>query len=234
MSEKDVVELELYLIRHGQSVTNAAAEEQINAMDFNMREDPVLCEKGLCQARLLGERFAETNLDAVFSSCLNRAVLTAKGIVDYQKDVKPIYVNPVFSEVHLPSYYRGSSIEELKCLCENVTPCMYADFSGGLIEGDENDTDAVIMSRARRAVNMIRSVFVSGEKVAVVSHAGFITHMVFNLLGFNEEPPCDVDISFNNASVTKVVFYKEGTHPFGSVVFRNVNDTSHLGKDLIT
>lgn len=234
MDEKDVVELELFLIRHGQSVTNAATEEQIEAMDFNMREDPVLSEKGIYQARKLGERFEETELDAVYSSCLNRAVLTAKGILDRQCNEKPLYVNPVFSEVHLPSFYRGSSIEELQHLCRNVTPCHYADFSGGLIEGNENDTDAVIQERASRALNTIRSDFKNGEKVAVVSHAGFITHMAFYLLGFRNELPCDIDISFNNASVTRVVFYKKGTHSFGSVVFRSMNDTSHLEKDFIT
>ncbi|MBR6004808.1 MAG: histidine phosphatase family protein [Clostridia bacterium] len=234
MAEKDVVELELYLIRHGQSVTNAATEEQINAMDFNMREDPVLSEKGVYQAQKLGQRFENTDLNAVFSSCLNRAVLTAKVILDRQKDAKPLYVNPVFSEVHLPSYYRGSSIEELKRLCANVTPCHHADFSGGLIEGDENDTDELIQKRAARAVNMIRSEFKNGEKVAVVSHAGFITHMAFYLLGFRESLPDDIDISFNNASVTRIVFYKKGTHSFGSTVFRNVNDTAHLDGEYIT
>ncbi len=234
MPEKDVVELELYLIRHGQSVTNAADEEQINNMDYNMREDPVLSEKGLYQARLLGERFADIKLDAVYSSCLNRAVQTAKGILDYQKEEKPLLVNPVFSEIHQPSYYRGTSIEALRDICGYVEPCPSADFSGGLIEGSENDTDSVIQQRAARAVNLIVSQYSSGEKVAVVSHAGFITHMAFYLMGFKEKLPDDVDISFCNTSVTRIVFYKKGTHSFGSVVFRNVNDTSHLTKDLIT
>ena len=234
MSEKDVVELELYLILHAQSVTNAASPEQIDAMDFNMREDPLLSEKGLCQARLLGERFSEINLDAVYSSCLNRAVQTAKGVLDFQKDKKALFVNPVFSEIHQPTYYRGSSFEALQSFCEYVAPCPSADFSGGLIEGSENDTDAVIQQRAARAVGMLVSQYKNGQKVAVVSHAGFITHMVFYILGFKESLPDDVDISFCNTSVTKVVFYKKGTHGYGSVVFRNINDTSHLEKDLIT
>ena len=234
MADRDVVELELYLIRHGQSVTNAATEREIENMPFSMREDPVLSGKGIIQAQKLGERFAGIELDAVYSSCLNRAVLTAKGILDRQKNEKPLFVDPVFSETRLPSYYRGTSVENLRTLCKNVEPCPFADFSGGLIQGDENDTDADIQKRAARAVDMIFNQYKNGEKVAVVLHAGFLTHIVFYLLGFKEELPPDVDISFANTSVTKIVFYQKGTHSYGSVVFRNINDTSHLETDMIT
>lgn len=233
-AEKDIIELELYLIRHGQSVTNAADEREIEAMPYCMREDPVLSETGEIQARLLGERFAQTELDAVYSSCLIRAVQTANGILTLQQNEKPLFVDPVFSETRLPSHYRGTSIERLREFCANAVPRPGADFSGGLIEGNENDTDADIQKRAERALNTILSLHGGGEKVAVVLHAGFLTHMVFYLLGFKEKLPDDVDISFRNTSVTKIVFYKKGTHPYGSVVLRNINDTSHLEKDLIT
>lgn len=59
----------LYIARHGESRGNTGEDNG---------PDPVLSEKGLAQARLLGERMKKIKLDAVFSSPLIRAFETAE------------------------------------------------------------------------------------------------------------------------------------------------------------
>ena len=59
----------LYIARHGESRGNTGEDNG---------PDPILSEKGLAQAQLLGERMKKIKLDAVFSSPLTRAVQTAE------------------------------------------------------------------------------------------------------------------------------------------------------------
>ena len=77
---KPIIELELYIIRHGESIGNAGFGGKT---DLTMREsvDPVLTEKGINQAIAAGEFLSGINLNAVYSSALMRAVRTAGEII---------------------------------------------------------------------------------------------------------------------------------------------------------
>ena len=66
----------LYIARHGESRGNTGEDNG---------PDPVLSEKGLLQAKLLGERMKNFKLDRVFSSPLTRAVQTATATAELQK-----------------------------------------------------------------------------------------------------------------------------------------------------
>ena len=62
MEQQPVLELEMYLIRHGQSRGNAG----LTPADAPLadREDPVLSELGVYQASLLGQAYADVPFDA--------------------------------------------------------------------------------------------------------------------------------------------------------------------------
>ena len=62
----------IFLIRHGETEWNVGKV-------FRGRKDVALNEQGLEQAELLGRYLQETKLDAVHSSPLKRALVTAKG-----------------------------------------------------------------------------------------------------------------------------------------------------------
>jgi hypothetical protein len=47
-------------------------------------------------------------------------------------------------------------------------------------------------------------------------------------MGFTTETPF-YDINFANTGITRVIFYKKGTNPYGDVVFDYINNTEHLG-----
>lgn len=227
--DKPVVELELYLIRHGQSRSNVLGEDAFS-LPVDEREDPVLTEEGERQAELLGNYLSDTKFDAVCSSCLRRAVLTARGILKHYPEGTPLLMHPVFSEARTPSSYRGLPPGELRKIYPYAVIAEEADISEGYIYGCETDEDRDIQKRAAQAIDYLREKYKNGEKVAVVFHAAFLTHMVFYLLGYKGDLPPGVDIDVYNTGITKVTFFREGTNRFGDVVFSYINKAAHLGR----
>ena len=78
MIHKDFL-CEFYLMRHGESVSNASPGF-VSHINF----DPPLTPKGLDQARLLGLRLKRENVqfDRVYSSTMVRAVQTTEAMLD--------------------------------------------------------------------------------------------------------------------------------------------------------
>ena len=87
-TEKNVVELEIYLIRHGQSNANAGINVRETPTIQDMA-DPYLTEIGISQAKALGEHLSDINFDAVYSSGLFRAERTATEVINAQKNRCP-------------------------------------------------------------------------------------------------------------------------------------------------
>ena len=66
-----VIELDLYIIRHGQSIGNVGYGRE----DLTLKEahDPVLTDIGITQAQAAGEFYKSTLFDAFYASPLLRA-----------------------------------------------------------------------------------------------------------------------------------------------------------------
>ena len=62
-----IKELELYIIRHGQSMGNAGYDGRTDLTETEMH-DPVLTEKGIEQADKAGRYLSETDFDCFFST----------------------------------------------------------------------------------------------------------------------------------------------------------------------
>lgn len=222
--EKNVLELEIYLIRHGQSNTNAgiAVHETPTIQDM---ADPYLTELGVSQAKALGQYFSDTDFDFVYSSALFRAEATATEVINAQKSRQKLRILPYLTEVGMGRDYGGASWEELYAinpdahlapsLPENTEILCYS-------EHDDNDSHRI---RAQKTIEYFRTHH-KNEKICVVSHAAFITHIIFYLMGLKELPA--FDINFSNTGVTKILFYKPGTNKYGDVIFDYINSTAHL------
>lgn len=223
---KPVLELELYLIRHGESLGNIGYNGRT---DLTLTEsvDPVLSEKGINQAIAAGEFLSSINFDAVYSSALMRAVRTAGEIIKKQPCEKELFVHPVFTEMGIPEEYHAVSMDELRMLCETVTVADGVDPESKMMDATASSDEKGLFERGARSIEYLRSKYKNGEKVAVVSHAAFITYMVFYIMGYNEKVP-SFDIDFTNTGITKVKFYKEGTNKYGDTVFEYINSTAHL------
>lgn len=224
MENNPIKELEIYFIRHGQSMGNAGYGRE----NLTIKEacDPYLTEKGINQAVACGKYLAKTDFDAFYSSGLLRAVQTANEIMKFQKDRKALNVLPLLTEVGIGEEYSGADMDEIREICSTAKLANGFEESSSLVchssMNDEND----VYRRAIQTVEYFRKKYKKGEKIAVVNHAAFMTFLVFSIMGFTKSPVFDID--FDNTNITKVVFYKEGTNKYGDIVFEYINKTTHL------
>lgn len=223
-AEKNIVELEIYLIRHGQSNGNAgiAVHEIPTLQDM---ADPFLTETGIQQAENLGAYLSDINFDAVYSSALLRAERTATEVIKKQKEKKPLWLLPLLTENGMGEEYKGAPYD-IKIINPDavLAPDLPSDTPLMCYSSKNDDRDHFL--RAGKAIEYLRSHHRNGEKICVVSHAAFITHIVFYLMGLKEVPL--FDINFSNTGITKIIFYKPGTNPYGDIIFDCINSTTHL------
>lgn len=232
-AEKPILELELYIIRHGQSMGNVGYGRE----DITIKEgsDPVLTEKGEEQADMLGQYLKNVDFDAVYSSALMRAILTANGILRYQKTEKELNILPYLTEVSINPAYEGLSMPEIRELCPTAVLADGVDPSEPILCYNEYSDEDGMYARAEAAMNYFIEKYKNGEKVAVVSHAAYMTYLIFRIMGFTKSPVFDIDI--NNTGITKVNFFKKGTNKYGDITFSYINSTAHLeqnSKDCLT
>ena len=222
-TEKNVIELEIYLIRHGQSNGNAGIKVR-EVPTIQDMADPLLTELGIAQAEKLGEYLSDINFDAVYSSALLRAERTATEVIKKQKKKKPLWLLPLLTENGMGEEYKGAP-EDIRKINHDATlaPDLPDDTPLMCYSSKNDDYDHFI--RAGKAIEYLRKHHKNGEKICVVSHAAFITHIVFYLMGLKEVPL--FDINFSNTGITKIIFYKPGTNPYGDIIFDYINSTIH-------
>ncbi len=230
-TEKNVLELEIYLIRHAQSNGNAGIRVREIPTVQDMA-DPLLTPLGISQAQRLGEYLSDISFDAFYSSALLRAERTATEVINKQKDKKPLRLLPLLTENGMSEEYKGASWEEIR----EINP--YALLAPDLPEdtplmcySSKND-DISHFERAKATIEYLRSHHKNAEKICVVSHAAFITHIIFYLMGLKEVPA--FDINFSNTGITRILFYKEGTNQYGDIIFDYINATAHLENNMET
>ncbi len=224
--QKPVVEFELFLIRHGQSRGNVGYDKE----DLTPQEhhDPILTEEGIIQAQLAGKHLSNIDFDRIYSSGLLRAVRTATEILKEQPAEKPLYIFPHLAEAGLSAEYK-TTIEMIHQINPNAIPAPELDPETPLLIPSDSKNDAELFKRAQFVIKHIQETFCNGEKIALVSHAAFLTFIVFSIMGFTNKTPF-YDINFANTGITRVIFYKKSSNPYGDIVFDYINNTEHLGK----
>lgn len=219
-----IKELELYLIRHGQSIGNAGlTKENPSLKEFN---DPCLSSLGIEQAKKLGLYFSDICFDEIYSSALIRAVQTATEIIKQQPMKKELNILPLLTEMGIQPDYLGCGMDEIRKIYPDSKLANGVDKNDSLIVYNSPDDEDGMFERAKTAIKYFRSRYKNGEKIAVVNHAAFNTYLVFHLMGFSKTPVFDID--FRNTGVTKVTFYKHGTNKYGDIIFDYINNTKHL------
>lgn len=221
---KPVIELELYLVRHGQSKGNVGFGDE--KVDFTEINDPRLTELGIMQAKKAGKYLSGVEFDACYSSALVRTVITANEIMSYQKEKKPLNVLPLVTEVAVEEVYKGRTMEEIRTFCDTAVVAEGFNEADGLLFYNPRENEKPIFERAVKAVSYLRSRYKNGEKVLVAGHAAFGTVMIFHIMGYTQSPVFDIEIT--NTGITHIIFYKEGTNRFGDIVFDSINDTKHF------
>ncbi|MCQ2462259.1 MAG: histidine phosphatase family protein [Clostridia bacterium] len=220
-----IIELELYLVRHGESASNAGTEKNLSE---ELRHDPPLTEKGQRQAVLLGEYFSSLPLDCVLASGLRRATETGHKVCERQPEggAHTLEIHKIFTECGTGEDCKGRTAAQIRKDFPLSVAAYGTDEDEVQIYHGKDDTDEQLLARAGQAVDYIRSRFHSGEKVLVAAHAAFDTFMLYAALGLSYEQIFDP--TYYNTGITKITFFKEGTGPYGDIHLDYHNSVAHL------
>jgi uncharacterized phosphatase len=195
----------LTLVRHGQSVANAAGKLQ-GQMDFP------LSSQGLNEAKAVGKWLADEAVDAIYSSDLSRAFQTAEEIARHHDT--DIIETPALREFHL-GQFQGLTREEINDrFPEYVDLDWWTTGVAGVEQIDQ------IKVRALDAVQMLLERH-QGQRIVVVSHGGWISTLLMALL--NIEWNGKRVFTIGNTSMTTIDFSDPK-----QLVIVGVNETPHL------
>jgi 2,3-bisphosphoglycerate-dependent phosphoglycerate mutase len=242
--------MQLYFIRHGQSVNNALSER--TRSDLRASPDPELTELGRLQAELVGHFLLEPSLpeqDAaydlqnasgfaithLYTSLMVRAVATGTIIADILG--LPLYAwvdlheeGGMFWEDEitkvrkgLPGYNRAYFQEHYPSL---VLPGSLGEEGWWNRPFEEDDERP---ARARRFLDeLLKRHGGSEDRVAVISHGGFYDRFLSTLLGMPKKE--GYWFAINNAAITRIDFHEHEEEV--GVVYQNRLD--FMPRDMIS
>jgi broad specificity phosphatase PhoE len=200
---------ELLLIRHGQQAFDP--EGAVKDMF-----DPPLSEQGRLQARLLGEAYSTTHLDAVIASPLKRAFETARELASHHqlepKVIDDLREIELFRDVPGDRPLREALGPEL---LKAVRHRMLQERSWDVYPHSESSFE--FRKRAINAIEATIATYASG-RVAIVCHGGVINAY----LGHIVRSPLDMFFRPGHTSVSVVLAGDDRR------VLSGLNDVSHL------
>jgi len=176
--------------------------------------DPPLTERGRCQAARLAKRLRATQIDAIYSSTMRRAIETAD-IAAAANDLAVIRT-PQLREVAIgPRVLNNGTKEDPKKLASEVLVRFLNNPRWDAIEGLEPSRP--FRQRVVQAVDAVISRH-PGERVVLITHAGVINACVSMVLGI----PRDMFFLPEHASISVLRVLRD------LYAVHNLNDYSHL------
>ena len=221
--------MEFYLVRHGQSVNNASPDALV--------PDPALTQLGRRQAGCAGKALQEKGIRRLYCSPMLRALQTAE-IIGRMLSLPPhVYVGlhewDGIWEASVGRYgatLPGLTRTQMKEICPNVVLSGDVTDEGWLFSEWENVE--LMLQRAFRDSKMFiqQAEAIHGdfdERVAVVSHGGFLATMICAFLDLrpNDDPD---HFAHRNGAISKIRKTRERTQ------LRYLHRISHLPKEMRT
>ncbi|GAA3399909.1 histidine phosphatase family protein [Paenibacillus hodogayensis] len=188
--------MELFIIRHGQSVGNTVKEDM---------PDCELTALGRSQAEYVARCMEGAGLTHIVSSPLIRAIETARPLA--RQTGLPVRVWMEAHEVRDRGPHRGLTREALERNFAGIRLEDDMEPEGWLYAGDE--TPETGHARALRVLERLRREFPGGERVALFAHGGFNTCLLRAAIGLDHRSP--VRFSEVNGSIYWVKFGEEKT-----------------------
>lgn len=162
----------IYLIRHGETDAN-------RTFQFQGHIDNPLNSKGLQQAAALGKYYENIELDAVYSSSMQRAKQTAMPLAQsHGVDLQPL---DELKEVSFGDW-EGLSYDEIKAKWGDQLELFFTQPAQCRMPGGESFYD--VAKRVQAAYNMIIEEN-GGKNIAIVSHGGVVRVQLCLLLGLD-------------------------------------------------
>ncbi len=199
----------IYLIRHAQAEGNLYRVCQ-------GQYDGMLTENAKYQLSCLADRFLDVHIDAVYSSDLYRAAMTAKAVAD-KKGLK-VKCHRGLREMHF-GRYEGLSWGEINYIDPNFE--LKSNTKASDVSVPEGETPAVVGIRVYNAVlEIVRAN--EGKTVAIASHGVAVSSFVSYIKSRNMED-FSMNSYFGNTSVTKIIASADG-----NMEIEYENDMTHL------
>lgn len=195
---------EIVFVRHAESQANLDGV-------WNGRTDGGLSEAGELSLDPLGKRLSSWEFDSVISSPLTRARRTAAAFSD------DVSIDDAFIEIDL-GIWEGMPFAEVQtsygkqlrqAVDDKITPM-----------GETGESLQETSERAIAAVDALFDRMADGERVAVVTHGGFMQSVLNRHMAGDGRR---VHAFTSNTGITRIV------HQFGRPRLATFNDTGHLG-----
>ena len=202
-----MIRTQVIIVRHGQTQWNIRKIRQGHL-------DSELTDKGVAQARALGQRLARESFTALYSSDLGRALHTARMIAAVTGH--EIVTDERLRERHL-GVFQGLSGDEIKDKHPEEYRLHRTLGPEYVIPGGES-----VRQQVARNVDCLDEIALKhpGEKVVVVTHGGVVSGLFRHALNIPLDAPRRFE--FVNAGLN-VFAYEEGHW-----ILRTWGDVSHL------
>ena len=197
----------LFLVRHGDTELNSAER-------YWGRSDVKLSPAGLEQAKRLRDRLAVEKIDAVYSSNLERALVTAEIIASGHQ--LAVITCAELREVNF-GQLEGLNFSEISRLYPEVAK-LWAERSTKL-KYPGGESLVKFNNRVSKFLSKLDKHTV-GETILIVAHAGVLRTLVCQLLGIDPQRRWQIRLDLASLSILE-------THQQGAILSL-LNDVSHL------
>lgn len=154
--------MKLIVVRHGLTQTN---QDGI----INGRLDEPLAEEGKRQAEKLAEELASKNIEAIYSSPLKRASMTALPIADRIK--KPINIDRRIIEVDV-GHFQQKTLEDTKKELGRILPDLLDEYKYDFRSTEGGESSEQVEARVKSFINDIKQL--PYKEVLVITHGGIL------------------------------------------------------------
>lgn len=215
------------IVRHGQSSYNSQQLIQGRC------DESVLTEKGAADARKVGAALSSLNIDAVYSSPLQRAKQTAEVILPYLPGSPTLQALDSLMEVDLPLWEKLSKSEVLQKFPEDYRCWKERPHEFYMVipttEGSRDHFPVLALYKQAQQFwqDLLRRH--PGETILIVAHNGINRCLISSAIGI--APARYHSILQSNCCINVLNF----TSGWGDLVqLESLNQTSHLGTPLPT
>jgi broad specificity phosphatase PhoE len=202
---------ELIFVRHGEQ--HIADPRQGPVGDAF---DPPLSERGVRQAKLVGERFSTGKIDVVYASPLKRAFDTGEQIAKHHRLTPTVLHDLREIEMFRDIPADKSAVDFLgMSLLNGIRERMLKERKWDVFPYSESSFDF-----RKRTVNAVESIIAEseGKRVVIACHGGVINSYVAHIIGV------DADMFFRPAHTSvSIVFSGHGVR-----AMQSLNDVAHL------
>jgi alpha-ribazole phosphatase len=201
--------IRLILVRHGQTDWNVKRRYQGHT-------DTLLNTTGQIQAHAVANRIENAEIDAIYSSDLQRAWATA-AIIGQNIGLNPI-AEPRLREMNF-GIIEGMTFDEAQAKYPEMIAKWLEDRDQPPANGE---TSSAFSERVYAVIDDLRQKH-DGETVLLVSHGGVLLEITRMLLRM--PPAARWYFKIETASITEFTLYDE------TPILKKLNDTCHLDKD---